>query len=90
MKITRISAYQVDLPIHEGSYKWAGGKSVEVFDSTIEQEDYYMCELIQRSAESGVLEHVVFGRNEPALHHYHNCFRTALGLEPLQEYCVDG
>ncbi len=27
--------YQVDLPIHEGSYKWSGGKSVSVFDSTV-------------------------------------------------------
>ena len=35
MKITRVAAYQVDLPLHEGSYKWSGGKSVEVFDSTI-------------------------------------------------------
>ena len=35
MKITRISAFQVDLPLHEGSYNWSGGKSVEVFDSTI-------------------------------------------------------
>ena len=35
MKISRISAYQVDLPLHEGSYKWSGGKSVDVFDSTI-------------------------------------------------------
>ena len=35
MKITRIRAYQVDLPLHEGSYKWSGGKSVSVFDSTI-------------------------------------------------------
>src|SRR6185503_18929887 len=35
MKITRISAYQVDLPLCEGSYKWSGGKSVTVFDSTI-------------------------------------------------------
>ncbi len=35
MKITRFAAYQVDLPLHEGSYKWSGGKSVEVFDSTI-------------------------------------------------------
>lgn len=35
MKITRISAYQVDLPLHEGSYKWSGGKSVNVFDSTV-------------------------------------------------------
>jgi L-alanine-DL-glutamate epimerase-like enolase superfamily enzyme len=35
MKIVGISAYQVDLPLHEGSYKWSGGKSVEVFDSTL-------------------------------------------------------
>jgi L-alanine-DL-glutamate epimerase-like enolase superfamily enzyme len=35
MQITGIDVYQVDLPIHEGSYKWSGGKSVEVFDSTI-------------------------------------------------------
>src|SRR5437879_962065 len=35
MRITRISAWQVDLPLHEGSYKWSGGKSVKVFDSTV-------------------------------------------------------
>ncbi len=35
MNIQRIRAWQVDLPLHEGSYKWSGGKSVDVFDSTI-------------------------------------------------------
>ena len=35
MKITRIFAHRVELPLREGSYKWAGGKSVSVFDSTI-------------------------------------------------------
>lgn len=35
MKITAISVYQADLPLHEGSYKWSGGKSVNVFDSTV-------------------------------------------------------
>jgi L-alanine-DL-glutamate epimerase-like enolase superfamily enzyme len=35
MKITRILAYRVLLPLREGSYKWSGGKSVTVFDSTI-------------------------------------------------------
>ena len=33
--IRRITAHQVDLPLYEGSYKWSGGKSVEVFDSTV-------------------------------------------------------
>ncbi len=37
MKIKRISAYQVDLPLREGRYAWSGGKSVSVFDSTIVQ-----------------------------------------------------
>jgi len=35
MRITGISAYRVELPLHEGSYKWSGGNSVEVFDSTV-------------------------------------------------------
>ncbi len=35
MKIRSISAYKVDLPLHEGSYNWSGGKSVSIFDSTI-------------------------------------------------------
>lgn len=35
MRITRILAYRVELPLHEGSYKWSGGKFVSVFDSTI-------------------------------------------------------
>jgi len=35
MKITRILAYRVDLPLVETTYKWSGGKSVTVFDSTI-------------------------------------------------------
>ena len=39
MKITRISAYRVDLPLHEGSYKWSGGKSMDVFDCTIVRID---------------------------------------------------
>ena len=35
MKISKISVFQVDLPLHEGSYNWSGGKSVQVFDSTV-------------------------------------------------------
>lgn len=35
MHIARILAYRVELPLHETTYKWSGGKSVTVFDSTI-------------------------------------------------------
>ena len=35
MKISKISVYQVGLPLYEGTYNWSGGKSVQVFDSTV-------------------------------------------------------
>ncbi len=35
MKISRIRAYRVELPLAEGSYKWSGGKAITVFDSTV-------------------------------------------------------
>lgn len=57
--------------------------SMEVFYSTVELEDYAMGELQQQAAESGMLDEVIFGRNEPALHHFHRSFREALGQPPL-------
>lgn len=35
VRITAIRVYQVNLPLHEGRYAWSGGKSVDVFDSTV-------------------------------------------------------
>ena len=35
MKITAITAWQVDLPLVEGRYSWSRGNYVEVFDSTV-------------------------------------------------------
>lgn len=54
-----------------------------MFSRIIRDEDYVMSESQQTSANAGALDSIVFGRNEPALHHYHNTFRTKLGLEPL-------
>ncbi len=39
MRIKRISAYRVELPLREGNYRWSGGKAVAVFDSTIVRVD---------------------------------------------------
>jgi phenylpropionate dioxygenase-like ring-hydroxylating dioxygenase large terminal subunit len=57
--------------------------SLEVFRSTIEMEDYLMGEMQQRSAQNGLLKDIIFGRNEPALHHFHNSYREALNQPPL-------
>ena len=37
----------------------------------------------QTAANSGALPEIIFGRNEPALHHYHNTYRRLLGQAPL-------
>ena len=55
----------------------------ERFGNIIREEDYVVAASQQVTANSGAVEHVVFGRNEPALHHYHNTFRAALGMDPL-------
>jgi L-alanine-DL-glutamate epimerase-like enolase superfamily enzyme len=35
MKITKITAYQVDLPLREGRYAWSNDNAVEMFDATV-------------------------------------------------------
>ena len=35
MKITRVSAFQVDLSLAEGPCKWSGGNTVSVFDGPL-------------------------------------------------------
>jgi len=58
---------------------------IEAFSSAVEDEDYEMGAMQQRAAESGQLAEVVFGRNEPTLHHLHKSYREALGQPPLKE-----
>jgi len=53
------------------------------FNKVIVDEDYMAAASTQISAKSGAQTHFTFGRNEPALHHYHNTHRLGLGLEPL-------
>lgn len=57
---------------------------MEIVNSTVENEDYRIGESTQRNIESGLLDYAIFGRNEPALHHYHNTFRAALGMSSLE------
>lgn len=78
-----------DSTARHDAYEFTEGRaslsaSLEVFKSTIENEDYVMGEMQQQAAESGLLKEIIFGRNEPALHHFHNNYRQALG-EPLLE-----
>ena len=53
------------------------------FAEIIRDEDYVMGASQQTAANAGSLDHIVFGRNEPTLHHYHNTYRAMLGIDPL-------
>ena len=54
------------------------------FNAVVLEEDYRAAESTQRTANAGVVRHILFGRNEPALPHYHNAHRRGLG-RPLLE-----
>lgn len=58
---------------------------MQVFHGAIENEDYVMGEQQQQTAESGLMEFSIFGRNEAPLHHFHNTFRNELGMPPLEK-----
>jgi phenylpropionate dioxygenase-like ring-hydroxylating dioxygenase large terminal subunit len=47
----------------------------------VEGEDFRLGEGMQRGFSSGAQAHVTFGRNEPALIHFHRSLRQALGLD---------
>ena len=53
------------------------------FSEIIRDEDYVAAALSHEGARSGARDYFLFGRNEPALHHYHNTYNEILGLDPL-------
>lgn len=48
------------------------------FSEIIRDEDYVMGASQQTAANAGALEEIIFGHNEPALHHYHETYAAKL------------
>jgi len=82
-KVTADNLYQADT---SAQLALDVSATIELFISTVDKEDYAMGEKSQAAANSGKLDYFLFGRNEPALHHFHNNYRDALGMPPLAEY----
>lgn len=55
-------------------------RNVKLMWLTVDEEDFSLGEKIQRSFTSGAQSEVTYGRNEPALHHFHNCLNAKLGI----------
>jgi phenylpropionate dioxygenase-like ring-hydroxylating dioxygenase large terminal subunit len=57
-------------------------RAFDLLLDVIGNEDYVMSEQTQRSFRSGAQAEMVFGRNEPALIHYHRTIEQLLEREP--------
>jgi phenylpropionate dioxygenase-like ring-hydroxylating dioxygenase large terminal subunit len=55
-------------------------KNMQLILDVVTGEDFPVARGIQRGLASGAQSHVVYGRNEPGMIHYHRSMRTALGL----------
>ena len=53
------------------------------FGAIIRDEDHVVAAASHKGLKSGAIDYLTFGKNELALHHYHNTYREALDLEPL-------
>jgi phenylpropionate dioxygenase-like ring-hydroxylating dioxygenase large terminal subunit len=55
-------------------------KNRDIAIRTVMEEDFPLGERMQLGFESGAVEEVVYGRNEPSLVHFHGAIRRALGV----------
>ncbi|MPY94862.1 MAG: Rieske (2Fe-2S) protein, partial [Acidimicrobiia bacterium] len=55
-------------------------KAMDLLVQVTDTEDFIMCEQIQTSFRSGAQEAITFGRNEPALIHFHRSLDELLGV----------
>ncbi|MFP6806186.1 MAG: aromatic ring-hydroxylating dioxygenase subunit alpha [Pseudomonadales bacterium] len=79
---SQISFYtNPEIPAEE---REAMSQRLEGFSEIIRDEDYAAAATCHLGATSGAMTHFTFGRNEPALHHYHNTYNDFLGLPPLE------
>ena len=68
-----------DKPLQDG----VDGNPYLGFGAIIRDEDYVVAAASHKGLKSGAIDYLTFGKNELALHHYHNTYREALDLEPL-------
>jgi phenylpropionate dioxygenase-like ring-hydroxylating dioxygenase large terminal subunit len=60
-------------------------RNMEILMLTVNEEDFPVCLDIQKNFASGAQDHLTFGRNEPALSHYHRGVRRHIGVHELPQ-----
>ncbi len=69
-------------PIDNPKAKQHWDNNFNLLMATVEMEDFPTCEGMQRGFHSGAQDAITFGRNEPALQHFHKSIRAALAGAP--------
>jgi hypothetical protein len=54
-------------------------RTLELHQRVSGDQDFTQCVKIQRSLETGRVDQVLFGRNEPAAIHFHRCLDYVVG-----------
>ena len=72
-----VSLY-VPEPVATPKAKEHWDRNFNLLMATVEEQDFPTCEGMQKGFRSGAQDAIVFGRNEPALQHYHRSIAAAL------------
>jgi len=75
-------------PVASDSAKRHWDNNFNLLMATVEFQDFPTCEGMQRGFLSDAQDSIVFGRNEPALQHFHRGVRAALD-EPQQQMAAE-
>jgi phenylpropionate dioxygenase-like ring-hydroxylating dioxygenase large terminal subunit len=75
-------------PVASDSAKRHWDNNFNLLMATVEEQDFPACEGMQRGFLSDAQESIVFGRNEPALQHFHRSVKAALG-QPQQQMAAE-
>ena len=77
--IMRVSLYTPEPATSESARKhW--DRNFDLLTATVEKEDFPLGEGIQKGFHSHAQDAIHFGRNEPALQHFHKSIKQALGM----------
>jgi phenylpropionate dioxygenase-like ring-hydroxylating dioxygenase large terminal subunit len=68
----------IPVPVDNPKSKDHWDRNVDILIRTVEMEDFPTCEGMQRGFSSGAQDVITFGRNEPALQHFHKSVKSAL------------
>jgi len=75
--VVYVSLY-IPEPVTNPKAKEHWDKNFDILMATVEMEDFPTCEGMQKGFGSGAQDAIVFGRNEPALQHFHKSITAAL------------